>query len=429
MSEWYQVLSGLLTNELRLFFGLLLLTKLLNVSLPRNTWILAVLGEAAVTIFGAAYVPAAGLIAAEILLVAAVSWYSLRERLRICLFLIFFYEIGVALWEFLFSAAFGILFRSAAFLDAGAPEFLAGVWLTRLFLAALAFLLAKRWNPGNPQAFRLVSILAMLGLFGTVTLSEQTILPIGDDRTGAWIILSMLLLLAILFYRMGRQRDMEAEIARLKEEQAEILERDYQTLSRTYSANAKLYHDLHNHIEAIYQTLKQGEVEAALQYCEDLRTPMKEIAETVWTGDRAVDYLISSKVALAEQRQVRTKVNIEFPRNTNIRNVDLTTILGNLLDNAVEAAGTAPEHMRFLNLTIRRINDMLIIKVENGCGHAPVQEEGRLLTSKKDASMHGFGLKSVRTAVERYDGSVDTDYAGGVFRSVATLSFYPVKRI
>ena len=43
--------------------------------------------------------------------------------------------------------------------------------------------------------------------------------------------------------------------------------------------------------------------------------------------------------------------------------------------------------------------------------------------------MHGWGLKSVRTAVERYDGSVDTDYAGGVFRSVATLSFHPVKRI
>ena len=170
-------------------------------------------------------------------------------------------------------------------------------------------------------------------------------------------------------------------------------------------------------------------MEAALQYCEDLRTPMKEIAETVWTGDRAVDYLISSKVALAEQRQVRTKVNIEFPRNTNIRNVDLTTILGNLLDNAVEAAGTAPEHLRFLNLTIRRINDMLIIKVENGCGQAPVQEEGRLLTSKEDAAMHGWGLKSVRTAVERYDGSVDTDYACGVFRSVATLSFHPVKRI
>lgn len=429
MNEWYQVLSGLLTNELRLFFGLFLLTKLLNVSLPRNAWILAFFGEIAVTIFGAAYVPAAGLIAAEILLVAAISWYFLRERLRICLFLIFYYEVGVALWEFLFSAVFGILFRSAAFLDAGAPESLVGVWLTRLLMAALAVLFAKRWNPGNPQAFRFVSILAMLGLFGTVTLSEQTLLPIGDDWIGAWIILSMMLLFAILFYRMGRQRDMEAEIVRLKEEQAEILERDLQTLSRTYSADAKLYHDLHNHIEAIYHTLKEGEMEAALQYCEDLRAPMKEIAETVWTGDRAVDYLISSKMALAEQRQVRTKVNIEFPRNTNIRNVDLTTILGNLLDNAVEAAGTAPEHLRFLNLTIRRINDMLIIKVENGCGQAPVQEEGRFLTSKKDAAMHGFGLKSVRTAVERYDGAVDTDYACGVFRSVATLSFHPVKRI
>ena len=48
---------------------------------------------------------------------------------------------------------------------------------------------------------------------------------------------------------------MEAEIAKLKQEQAEIVERDYQALRRTYADNAKLYHDLHNHIEAIYQCL------------------------------------------------------------------------------------------------------------------------------------------------------------------------------
>ena len=74
-------------------------------------------------------------------------------------------------------------------------------------------------------------------------------------------------------------------------------------------------------------------------------------------------------MALAEQEHIKTKVNIEYPHNTNIRSVDLTTILGNLLDNALEAAQAAPDGLRFLNLTIRRINAMLIIKVENGYGH------------------------------------------------------------
>src|SRR5699024_172228 len=103
-----------------------------------------------------------------------------------------------------------------------------------------------------------------------------------------------------------------------------------------------------------------------------LRSPVEEISQAAWTGDKAVDCLISSKIAMAGQEQVRTKVNIEFPRNTNIRSVDLTAILGNLLDNALEAAKAAPEPLRFLNLTIRRINAMLIIKVENGYGSSPV---------------------------------------------------------
>lgn len=237
----------------------------------------------------------------------------------------------------------------------------------------------------------------------------------------------MVLLFAILFYRVNRQREMESEIAQLKQEQAEIVERDYQALRRTYEGNAKLYHDLHNHIEAIYQCLLQGDTEEAARYCEDLRTPVREISQTVWTGDKALDYLISSKLALAEQEHIKTKVNIEYPHNTNIRSVDLTTILGNLLDNALEAAQAAPDGLRFLNLTIRRINAMLIIKVENGYGHDLKREDGKLLTTKSDKAFHGWGLKSVQTAADRYDGTISTDDKDGIFQSVVTLSFQAIK--
>ena len=70
---------------------------------------------------------------------------------------------------------------------------------------------------------------------------------------------------------------------------------------------------------------------------------------------------------------------------------------------------------------------MLIIKVENGYGNMPVQKNGRLMTSKKDKAFHGWGLKSVQTAADRYDGTISTDYKDHVFRSVVTLSFQPVK--
>ena len=426
MMDWVQAISYLLTNELRLLLGLYLVAKLMDFPLERKALLLTGAGGCLATILQAALLPTIGVMAIEVLVIAAIAWYYQRKKVNLCLFLAIFYEIGVGLWDFLLQAGLGILFQSENYIDPKATEHLAGIWLVRLVMLEIAIFLANQQGKSSSPS-RLASAAAMLGLFGAVTLSQQTILPLNDDQIGTWIILSMVLLVSVLFYRLSRQREMELEIAQLKQDQAEILERDYQALSRTYESNAKLYHDLHNHIEAIYQCLTQGDIQEAVRYCEDLRTPVREISQTVWTGDKAIDYLISSKMALAEQEQIKTKVNVEYPHNTNIRSVDLTTILGNLLDNALEAADTAPDELRFLNLTIRRINAMLIIKVENGYGNAPTWNGGELETTKEDKASHGWGLKSVQTAADRYDGTITTDYKDGVFQSVVTLSFQPVK--
>lgn len=426
MMDWVQVISYLCSNELRLFLGLYLVAKLTDFHLERKALLLTGIGGCLATILQAVALPTIGVMAVEVLVITAVAGYYQRKKVNLCLFLAFFYEIGVGLWDFLLQAGLGILFRSENFIDLKAPEYLAGIWLVRLVMLGVAVFLAKQPKESTTP-MRLTSAAAMLGLFGAVTLSQQTILPLSDEQAGTWVILSMVLLFSILFYRLSRQREMELEIAQLKQDQAEILERDYQALSRTYEGNAKLYHDLHNHIEAIYQCLNQGDIQEAVRYCEDLRTPVREISQTVWTGDKALDYLISSKMSLAEQEHIKTKVNIEYPHNTNIRSVDLTTILGNLLDNALEAVETAPDELRFLSLTIRRINAMLIIKVKNGYGNAPAENGGKLTTSKADKASHGWGLKSVQTAADRYYGTITTDYKNGVFQSVVTLFFQPVK--
>ena len=426
MMEYVPMISYFLTNEMRLLCGLFLVARVMHFLPKRKLLLLSAAGGVPVTALQMAGWPAMGVLTVEWLVITAVAWHCLRGKLNLCLFLVFFYEVGVGLWDFLLQAGLGIAFRSENFVHPNAMESLAGIWLVRLLMAIGAIPLIKQDQP-NAGTLRALSVLVILGMVGAVTLSEQTILPLDEDLVGTWVILSVILLFAILFYRVNQQREMEAEIAKLKQEQAEIVERDYQALRRTYADNAKLYHDLHNHIEAIYQCLIQGDTQAAIRYCEDLRTPMRQISQTIWTGDKALDCLISSKMALAEQEQIKTKVNIEYPHNTNIRSVDLTTILGNLLDNALEAAKAAPEGLRFLNLTIRRINAMLIIKVENGYGNAPIQENGTLLTAKKDKAFHGWGLKSVQTAADRYDGAISTHYKDHVFQSVVTLSFQPVK--
>ena len=97
------------------------------------------------------------------------------------------------------------------------------------------------------------------------------------------------------------------------------------------------------------------------------------------------------------------------------------------MDNALEAIKKEKDRFRFVNLTIRRINDMMVIKVENGCSAKPTEMNGSLQTSKEDKTLHGWGLQSVRAAAERYDGTIETEYNNQIFRAVVTLSFEAVK--
>lgn len=422
--EWYQLVSCFLTNEIRLILGICLVVKLLKLPKVNMTAVmLSFIGSLVTTALTAFEISQFYIVGIEIVIIGALLYYLYREEIRMSIFLIFFYEIGVALWEFLISAGIGILLKSDSFVKNGTIEHNAAVWPVRLLMIAALVLIVKKKNIKKQEIPRFVSAISFIGMFGVIALSEQSMIALSDDELTMWIILSLLLSVAILFFNVNRQYEMEKEIVKLKSEQAKLVERDYQSLNKTYSANAKLYHDIHNHIEVLHRYLQQGETADAIRYLEDLRTPVSEITQTIWTGDKAIDYLINSKIAFAEKQGVKTKVNIEYPRHTNIRSVDLTAILGNLLDNAMEASTTAPDELRFIEITIRRVNYMLIIKVENGFGGNVIMENDTLQTSKTDKDLHGWGLKSAYAAVDRYDGAIEITCNNHIFQTIATLSF------
>ena len=284
----------------------------------------------------------------------------------------------------------GLCFRSPLFLEDGTGRGQIAVWLLHGLLALLAAVLSKKREGDEKNTLRLVSGAALAGFVAVITLSQQAILVISDDTLSRWTILSMVLLMGLLAFHMNRQYEVERELARLKSEQAEGLERDYRSLNRAYEVHAKLFHDLHNHVGVLRQLLLFGKYGEAVEYLEELQAPLREMAHTAWTGDETVDYLINSKAAAAEAGEIRFQVQVEFPRRTGIRGADLCAILGNLLDNGLEAARQVekPEE-RFVRLTVRPINQMLVIKVANSFQTAPVESAGQLKSTKTEGSLAG----------------------------------------
>lgn len=99
------------------------------------------------------------------------------------------------------------------------------------------------------------------------------------------------------------------------------------------------------------------------------------------------------------------KIHGEYPKDCKIDPVDLCTILTNLLDNAVEACMKQPEgEPREIQVTIRRLHQFIIIKIANSSIASPDIRNGKLHTSKKDGNLHGWGMRSVLSAVEKIRG-------------------------
>lgn len=352
------------------------------------------------------------------------SWW-LGTDTRMCLFISIYFEIAAAFWQFLFSACLGIFFRSQAFFDRQTAGSQLALWLLHLLLVLLTVILFRCDSITKKNAFHIASRLAVVGLLAVVTLSEQTRLTVPEELLDMWTILSVVLLMAVLVFNLNRSYEAEKELAALKSEQAELLERDYTALNQAYSVNAKLFHDFHNHIGALRQLLSHEKYGEALLYLNELQAPIREMTDTAWTGDTTVDYLINEKSARAKAGQISFDAQVEFPSGMPVKSADLCAILGNLLDNALEAARQVTEPKeRFVRLTIRRINHLLVIKVENSAAAPPVSQNGTLKSTKAEQGLHGWGLKSARTAAEKYDGILQTFYENGVFRAVATLSFF-----
>lgn len=422
----YILLSDILTVGLRVTLCFFLIFRLLAAGKPEKKSIVTGFAGAliiALLLFFTA-LPAFYRIALETIWIAVCANRLQKADARMSLFVAIFYEIAVSFWQFLFMAGMGVLFRSPKFLDYGTVYGQLAVWALHILLASLTVLLYKKQPTAGKANFRFASAAALAGFIAVVTLSEQTILPIPDDTLSMWTFLAVVLMMSILAFNMNRQYEAEKELAKLKSEQTELLNRNYNTLNNAYAVNARLFHDFHNHIGALRQLLSHEKYTEALQYLDELQRPIREMADSVRTGDETADYLINSKAAAAAANKIQWQAQVEFPRGVNIKSADLCAILGNLLDNALEAAGqVSPPKQRFVRLTIRRINQMLVIKVENSFAAPPIHENGLLKTTKKDAGLHGWGLKSARTAAEKYDGMVQTSYTGDTFQAVATLSY------
>lgn len=293
----------------------------------------------------------------------------------------------------------------------------------------LIFLLVKRYvhcfSVKNNYIFS-VSIILSAGFFSFIYLANQTFKAFYNSITGTWLVfLAFFLLLLFGVYTVIKKREQKMKLNFI-EIRNKLLEKNYKTISDIYTSNAKLYHDLNNHLNVLYQLLEEGKEQEAREYIKEISQPVKNLSKTIWTGIDVVDVIINSKIERMRETGITYDINVEFPRNTNILPHDICTILANLLDNAIEAVEKEKD-FRAIVLTIRRINDFLLIKVCNSCEVESEKFSNYPVTTKENKMLHGWGLPSVKDAVEKYHGTLKCEKKENQFVVVVML-FYEIMK-
>ena len=204
----------------------------------------------------------------------------------------------------------------------------------------------------------------------------------------------------------------------------QTLETNYRLAKETYESNAKLYHDMRNHFLAVQNYLAGDHVSEAQEYLEKLVGNYKAFGVERQTGIEAVDYILCRKTETAKERGIGVQIHTEYPKDCRIDPVDLCTIFSNLFDNAIEACEKCPKDAKKeIILTIRRIHQFILIRMQNSSVSSPVIINGTINTSKAERSKHGWGLRNIESVVEKYGGTIEYDYNEFLF-SVSIMLFY-----
>ena len=125
-----------------------------------------------------------------------------------------------------------------------------------------------------------------------------------------------------------------------------------------------------------------------------------------------MDIIIREKAAIAKEKGIDFTALVRFEDGLFLDAVDISTIFGNALDNAIEASEKLPQEQRLITVKAERRQDMLVIIVEN---HTLSDTSVSLKTSKADPFLHGFGLSNIRNTAEKYGGQCSIQIVNGIF--------------
>lgn len=254
-------------------------------------------------------------------------------------------------------------------------------------------------------------LFSILIIFTLMTLTASSIISIVLTILSIVAIIFMNLFITYLFEFISKNNHLKNEL-NLFEQQASQQYYYYSNLEEKYKQSRKLQHDMRNHLQLLEQLYKSGEKNMASEYAKNIYDIINSIGQKTYTDHKILNIIVNDKMQLAESYDIIFEceigdINIDF-----ISSMDITTIFGNLLDNAIEACKEL-NSKRLMKLKIEPFHDFININICNTFSGKAIKKEEKYISTK---SFHdAIGLPNVIMTVEKYGGNLKIETENNMF--------------
>lgn len=294
-----------------------------------------------------------------------------------------------------------------------------GSIISKILFLLIIFALRKVFLTGGITEFSVKhSIMLILIPIGSIYVMNEIFLfsyKINNDRAyfhSAIAAIILLCLNVLIFYIYVKLMD-DLQLRRMTsvyEQQLELCERHQQERELSMLQLRDIKHNMKNNLVSILAYAEKGEDEKIIEFIQDI---MEEsglsISEVANSGNIVIDSLLGYWYVTAQKKGIDFSLNIKVPMKMEFKGADICLILGNLLENAVEAAEKAKKK-KYIKIQMKYDRGNLLIFLMNSYqGRLIKMKDKRLKSTKSDAGNHGVGLPSVYRAVAKYNGTVTVD--------------------
>lgn len=207
--------------------------------------------------------------------------------------------------------------------------------------------------------------------------------------------------------------------------QNRLLSRNVEEVRSIYTRMRGWRHDYHSHLQTLKAYLAEEKLTEAREYLDRLETDLDEIRPMVESGNVNLDAILNAKLTLAISQEIQVKQQVEVPEKLTVSDIDLCVVIGNLLDNAMEACGKVDNAAeRFIRLYIGVLKGQLYISVMNATAETtrkPPEAYVKEGAASEKKGNHGHGLKRIDRVVLKYGGYLNRKNEPGVFATEVLL--------